>query len=37
MELPPAPDTPRDLLPPRVASGEREAFLCFLYVVLTAE
>jgi len=29
----PSPDTPADLLPPRIASGERSAFLCFLFVM----
>lgn len=29
----PSADTPVDLLPPRIASGERSAFLCFLFVV----
>ena len=29
----PSPDTPADLLPPRIASGERSAFFCFLFVV----
>ena len=32
----PAPDTPGDLLPPRLLSGERTAFLCFLFFVLEA-
>jgi ubiquinone/menaquinone biosynthesis C-methylase UbiE len=32
----PSPDTPRELLPPRIASGERTAFLSFLYFVLEA-
>ncbi|GMA32769.1 class I SAM-dependent methyltransferase [Litorihabitans aurantiacus] len=31
-EPPPSPDTPADLLPPRIASGERSAFLCFLFL-----
>jgi ubiquinone/menaquinone biosynthesis C-methylase UbiE len=35
-EPPPAPDTPRDLLPPRIAAGERSAFFCFLFFVLEA-
>ena len=29
----PSPDTPRELLPPRIANGERSAFLSFLFVV----
>ena len=29
----PSPDTPRDLLPPRIANGERSAFLSFLFLV----
>jgi len=29
----PSPDTPADLMPARIASGERSAFLCFLFVV----
>ncbi|MFE7506443.1 class I SAM-dependent methyltransferase [Promicromonospora sp. NPDC057488] len=32
----PAPDTPPELLPPRIVSGERSAFLCFIYFVLEA-
>ena len=34
----PAPDadTPHDLLPPRIVSGERSAFLCFLFLALEA-
>lgn len=32
----PAPDTPPELLPPRIVSGERSAFLCFLFFVLEA-
>ncbi|PWD50790.1 SAM-dependent methyltransferase [Serinibacter arcticus] len=32
----PSPDTPAELLPPRIASGERSAFLCFLFLVLEA-
>jgi len=32
-EPPPSPETPADLLPPRIASGERSAFLCFLFLV----
>ena len=35
-EPPPSPQTPTELLPPRLASGERTAFLCFLFVVLRA-
>ncbi|MFC7026182.1 class I SAM-dependent methyltransferase [Promicromonospora thailandica] len=31
----PAPDTPVELLPPRIVSGERSRFLSFLYFVLT--
>lgn len=33
----PSPETPRELLPPRIASGERTAFLSFLYFVLEAD
>lgn len=33
-EPPPATDTPADLLPPRIASGERTAFVAFLFCVL---
>ncbi len=33
-EPPPSPLTPPDLMPPRIASGERSAFLCFLFFVL---
>lgn len=32
----PAPDAPPELLPPRIVSGERTAFLCFLFFVLEA-
>lgn len=32
----PSPSTPRDLMPPRIASGERTAFLGYLFFVLTA-
>lgn len=32
-EPPPSPDTPTELVPARIASGERSAFLCFLFVV----
>lgn len=32
----PSPLTPPELLPPRIASGERSAFLCFLFFVLHA-
>lgn len=32
----PSPDTPPELLPPRIASGERPAFVCFLFFVLEA-
>lgn len=35
-EPPPSPDTPAELLPPRIANGERTAFICFLFVVLEA-
>ncbi|MFD6449113.1 class I SAM-dependent methyltransferase [Promicromonospora sp. NPDC060204] len=35
-EPPPSPDTPAELLPPRIMSGERTAFICFLFVVLEA-
>lgn len=30
----PSPRTPPELLPPRIVSGERSAFLCFLFFVL---
>lgn len=30
----PSPRTPPHLMPPRIASGERSAFLCFLFFVL---
>lgn len=33
----PASDTPHELLPPRIVSGERTAFICFIYFVLTAD
>lgn len=36
-EPPPSPHTPVDLLPPRIANGERAAFLAFLYFVLRAQ
>lgn len=29
----PSADTPPELMPPRIASGERSAFLCFLFLV----
>ena len=29
----PSTDTPPELMPPRIASGERSAFFCFLFVV----
>jgi SAM-dependent methyltransferase len=29
----PSKDTPPELMPPRIASGERSAFFCFLFVV----
>lgn len=32
----PSPQTPPELLPPRIASGERRAFLCFIFFVLEA-
>lgn len=32
----PSPDTPPELMPPRIASGERTAFLCFLFFTLEA-
>lgn len=32
----PSPDTPDELLPPRIVSGERTAFMCFLFFVLEA-
>ncbi|WP_285103455.1 class I SAM-dependent methyltransferase [Promicromonospora sp. MEB111] len=32
----PSPDTPPELLPPRIASGERTAFVSFLFFVLEA-
>ncbi|MCM3661412.1 methyltransferase domain-containing protein [Georgenia satyanarayanai] len=32
----PSPDTPPELLPARIVSGERSAFLCFLFFVLEA-
>lgn len=32
----PSPGTPDHLLPPRIAAGERSAFLCFIFFVLTA-
>lgn len=35
-EPPPSRHTPSDLLPPRIANGERTAFLCFLFLVLRA-
>ena len=33
----PSPETPPELLPPRIASGERTAFLCFIYFALEAD
>lgn len=35
-EPPPSPDTPRELLPPRILHGERTAFLSFIFFVLHA-
>jgi len=35
-EPPPAPDTPEELLTPRIRRGETTAFLAFLFFVLTA-
>ncbi|MFI2365181.1 class I SAM-dependent methyltransferase [Promicromonospora sp. NPDC019610] len=35
-EPPPSPDTPTELLPPRIATGERTAFVSFLFFVLEA-
>lgn len=32
----PSPDTPRELLPPRIVNGERTAFLSFIFFVLEA-
>ena len=32
----PSPDTPHDLLPPRILNGERTAFLSFIFFVLEA-
>ncbi|QDB78595.1 methyltransferase domain-containing protein [Georgenia wutianyii] len=32
-EPPPSAETPPELMPPRIASGERSAFLCFLFLV----
>lgn len=32
----PSPDTPPELMPPRIASGERTAFVCFLFFTLEA-
>ena len=32
----PSPDTPRELLPPRILSGEKSAFLSFIFFVLEA-
>jgi hypothetical protein len=34
-EPPPSPSTPRDLMPPRIASGERTAFFGYIFFVLT--
>lgn len=36
-EPPPAPDTPPELLPPRIANGQRTAFVCFIYFVLETD
>jgi SAM-dependent methyltransferase len=36
-EPPPAPDTPRELLPPTIADGSAESFLGFLFFVLQAD
>lgn len=33
----PSPDTPEELLPPLIRSGERTAFLCFIFFVLENE
>lgn len=33
-EPPPSPRTPADIMPPRIASGERSAFVAFLFFVL---
>lgn len=35
-EPPPSPETPRDLLTPRILRGESTAFMCFLFFVLEA-
>lgn len=35
-EPPPAPDAPPEILPPRIATGERSTFFAFLYFVLDA-
>ncbi|WP_152191970.1 class I SAM-dependent methyltransferase [Georgenia satyanarayanai] len=32
-EPPPSSETPAEVMPPRIASGERSAFLCFLFLV----
>ena len=33
----PSPDTPQELLPPLIRSGERTAFLCFIFFILEKE
>jgi len=33
----PSPDTPHELLPPRILSGEKSAFLSFIFFVLEAD
>jgi SAM-dependent methyltransferase len=33
----PSPDTPHELLPPRILNGERTAFLSFIFFVLEAD
>jgi hypothetical protein len=32
----PSPDTPKELLPPRIVNGEKTAFLSFIFFVLEA-
>jgi hypothetical protein len=32
----PSPDTPHELLPPRILTGEKTAFLSFIFFVLEA-
>lgn len=32
----PSPETPSELMPPRIASGERTSFVCFLFFTLEA-